>query len=236
MPFSLGRGKEQWIPSQLVSYPRVVLSLLFLLGRLGFDFVFGRVVDVNLVRRRSRRVKGRPLTPIVAAGIGKEIPLRVKGGTRNRLPDRVKGFQALLVVLIPKGHHPVRSDRRKGPEGVLKGDTVDAIYLGSAPVALEGKVVFVSDLLDVLDPDASLDAAQGKTGLIGKTPHAPRLVLEGGFLPAVLPRLSPADVVDNKLPVGGTDDHEVAPDVHVVDAVGKLEFPRRSRAARVPEL
>ena len=103
-------------------------------------------------------------------------------------------------------------------------------------MTLEREMVLVADLVDVLDSDASLEAAERKPRLIRKASDAPCLVLEGRFLSAVFSGLCPADIVYNELPVGGSDDQEIPPNVHVVDAFGKLEFSRRRWTSCVPEL
>ena len=45
-----------------------------------------------------RCVSGTSLAPIVTAGIGKELPLRIKGRTRNGSLNRIKRLEPLLVV------------------------------------------------------------------------------------------------------------------------------------------
>ncbi len=180
---------------------------LFLFSRLWFDFVIGCVVDVNLVLCNIWCIKLRSLAPVVAARICKHVSLDIKGSTRNRLSDSPKGLESLLVVLVPKGHDTVGSNSRKGPVGVLKGNVIHGINIAPASVTLEGKVVLVANLLDILYANAALQTANGKARLVGKTADATCLVFEWRFLSLMLDGLGSTDIVNNHVTAGRPHHH-----------------------------
>ena len=64
---------------------------------LGFDFFFCSIMDPNFIGC-PRCVSGTSLAPVVTAGIGKELPLRIEGCTRNASLNRIKSLEPLLVV------------------------------------------------------------------------------------------------------------------------------------------
>jgi hypothetical protein len=41
---------------------------------------------------------GTSLTPVVTAGIGEQLPLRIKGGARNGSLNRIKRLEPLFVL------------------------------------------------------------------------------------------------------------------------------------------
>ena len=64
---------------------------------LGFDFFFCSIMNPNIIGC-PRCVCGTSLAPIVTAGIGKELPLRIEGRARNASLNRIKRLEPLLVV------------------------------------------------------------------------------------------------------------------------------------------
>jgi hypothetical protein len=79
---------------------KFIMFFLTLLG-LGLNFLLRGIVNENFIGC-PRGIVATPLAPIIAATVGKQIPLCVESGTRNGFLDRTKGLETLLVVCVAK--------------------------------------------------------------------------------------------------------------------------------------
>ena len=192
-------------------------------------------MNVNFIGRAGS-VELRSLAPIIATGIGKQAALSVKGRARYSLSNGAKCLQTLLVIFVPKCHHAIGTDRGKGPILIVEGNRIDTVHIAVLSVALEGKMILVSHLLDVLDSDTAFDTANGKARLVGKATDTARVVFEGRFFAGMFPGLWTADIVNQDVSGGGADHHQISSDVQVVDSFGHLVFTGGAGTASVPEL
>ena len=201
---------------------------------LGLDLVLGHVVQKDLVLRIGRPELAA-LAPIVRAGVRKHVALRVERGAGDRPVDGREALEALLVVLVPEVHHPVAADRGEGSVRV-EANVVDAVHVLLLPVALEGEGFLPGRyvLLEVVDPDTALDAADGEACHVREGRDASRLIFERALLPVHLPRRT-RHVVGDDLPSGRGDDQDVLPHVEGVAPLGQVEGHGDGRAAPVPE-
>ena len=182
---------------------------------------------------RTRRPELTPLGPVVRAGVGKHVALGIEGGTRYLPIDGRKSLETLFVVLVPKVDHPVPTDGGKGPVRVER-DGVDAVHVLLLAVTFEGEGILAGDLLEVVDTDTSLDAADGEARHVGKGRDATRLEFERTFLPRMLPRRAGYVVGDN-VPSGRGHHHEIAAHVEGVAPFGQFQSHGGVGAAPVPE-
>mmetsp|Transcript_23606 Transcript_23606/g.67961 ORF Transcript_23606/g.67961 Transcript_23606/m.67961 type:complete len:279 (+) Transcript_23606:475-1311(+) len=116
----------------------------------------------------------------------------------------------------------------------MEANVIDAVHVLLLPVALEGEGFFAGDLLEVVDADPPLDAADGEPRHVGEGGDAARLEFERTFLPRMLPRRA-RHVVGNDVPPGRGHDHEVLPNVEGVAPLRQLEGHGGGGAAAVPE-
>lgn len=144
--------------------------------------------------------------------------------------------QASSSHLVPERNDSVGPNSSKGPILLLKGNRIDTIDIVLLSMTLEGKVVLVADLLDVLNPHSSFDAPDGKSCLIGKATDASRIVFEGRFFARMLPGLGSADVVDDYLPIAGSHHHEISANVQIIDTLGHGDFTDRIGTSSIPKL
>jgi hypothetical protein len=159
-------------------------------------------------------------TPIVTRSVRKEIALRIECRTRDRPLNGGESLETLFVVLVPKANDPIAPHSRKGPVLILKGQTIDCIGIVVLSMALESEMVLIGYLLDVLDPNASFDAPDGISGLIGKRRDASCLKFERRFLSGMFLWLSTANIVRDNVSTGRGHYHEIPSDVQIVDAFG----------------
>ena len=208
---------------------------LLLATALGLDLILHRWMNVDFIGRTGG-IELRSLAPVVATGVGKQVALGIEGRARYRLSNGLKGLQTLLVVLVPKGDYTIGTDRGKGSKLIVKCNGVDAVHIAILSVTLEGKMILVSHLLDVLDSDTAFDTADGKARLVGKAADTARVVFEGRLFAGMFPGLWTADIVNQDVSGGGAHHHQISSDVQVVDSFGHLVFTGGAGTASVPEL
>eukprot|EP00562_Extubocellulus_spinifer_P035561 CAMPEP_0178694990 /NCGR_PEP_ID=MMETSP0699-20121125/8587_1 /TAXON_ID=265572 /ORGANISM="Extubocellulus spinifer, Strain CCMP396" /LENGTH=161 /DNA_ID=CAMNT_0020340599 /DNA_START=1999 /DNA_END=2484 /DNA_ORIENTATION=- len=155
--------------------------------------------------RLTLSIERTALAPIIAAGVGKHVALSIEGCAGDGPIDRRETLESLLVVLIPEVDDTIAADGGERSKGV-EGDLIDAENVGILTMALEGEGILAGNLLQVVDADPSLDAANGEAGHVGEGRDASRLELERTFLPAVLGGLA-LNVVRYDMPAGRGHDH-----------------------------
>lgn len=143
---------------------------------------------------------------------------------------------ALALTLVPKVDHPISSTRGKGSELILKCDSIHAECIVIFSMAFEGKVIFVSNLLNVLNTNTSLDAANGEARLVGKARHAATLEFQWGFFILHQLWLWPSHIVDHHPTIGRDHHHQIASHVQPVNTFGHIQGADRIVASSIPEL
>jgi hypothetical protein len=129
----------------------------------------------------------------------------------------------------------LRAAPQMHPHLRVEGHRIDGEDVRAVAVALEGEVLRLRSVLDVVDRDAPLGRADEVAGRVREARDAARLVLErrGKRLVGRLRRLQ---VEDGDRAVGGADDEQLPRRVHRVDALGELLRVRGRRGAQVPVL
>lgn len=167
-----------------------------------------------------------PFTPVVAHGIGEDVPSPIETRRRNRAADFRIALETVLCVLVPEVERPVGAcsaestvDRveRDGVDGVDVADV--AVVAGLLAVAFEGEIEVLVFFFDVLDRAAAFDAADSITGAVCKGAHDSCLPLQRRL--NCFEELCRILEVYNVDPAFCSTDHEhfVPTHVHAVDAV-----------------
>ena len=179
-----------------------------------------------------------PFTPVIAAGVRKDVPTAIEVCADDRLARLRVALEAVLGVLVPEVERAVAARRREGAVDGVEGDGVDAVDVAGAAVgevlavALEGEVGAVVLVLDVLDRAAALDAADCEARRVREALHRPRLPLERR-LDRLVPLLRLVQVHHVDPPLSRAHHQQLVPAVHGVHAV--LAVERRGGRGR-PEI
>lgn len=185
-----------------------------------------------------------PLRPIITDSVRENLPIRIEAALRYRLVHCLARFQLRPRVLVPETETAIGTNRRQRSVNRMECNIIHRVNVLEAAVAVDPmtfkrKVVLRIHRTDVLDGDATLDAAQRVARrcvlFVAENRHRPVLVLERRFLALEFGRFVLQRVDDEAARGGAYDGHGVF-DVGAVATLRQIDTHDGLLATRVPEL
>ena len=102
---------------------------------------------------RLRVVLGITPGPVVAEGVGIDVPVLVEGPCCDRQRVAAHGLQTLLAVLVPKAVGSIPSSSDEGAVDWMEAHGIDGVDVIVVPVALEGEVLALHRQQQLCEPE-----------------------------------------------------------------------------------
>mmetsp|Transcript_51391 Transcript_51391/g.109831 ORF Transcript_51391/g.109831 Transcript_51391/m.109831 type:complete len:272 (+) Transcript_51391:592-1407(+) len=179
----------------------------------------------------------RPFRPIVADCVGVDRAVAVERAARDRRVRLAKALEALPIILIPEGVHPIAPGGGERAKRRVEGDAVDREDVVVLAMTFEGEVKLLVLLpgAHMVDRDTPFDGAEAEASPIGPAGDAAALVLEGRGDGRV--RLGGVVQIDNHhLAVGSGRHQQLATHIGCVRALRQLQRRTGRWTLPIPEL
>ena len=175
----------------------------------------------NVVLCSSRVVFGMALAPVITSSICIDGAFFVVSGARDGQTPFGHGLQSLLAVFVPEVVLAIGASSDKGSVHWMKLDGVDspnAVPTGLVSVALEGEVLALKTVIDMVHSHPPLNGANQVASGVWKAGYASGLELEGR-LQLLDNSTRVAEVEDLDAPVGQTHHKQWCAHIHPINSV-----------------